>query len=161
MRRLRIIALLSAAALVSACSINTGKTQNLAQPLPMQEPLEAAEQWQQLAVYEVENIGKAGVLSYPVYVQMPSESSAFERSYRDLLTSQLLKRGATVVLNPDAAKAQIYYRVQLSQFQPDKDDEEAYNAVITTQVRRHAQVLHSSSHIYQLSQVESGNFREQ
>ncbi len=160
MLSLRVIAVVSATILISACSPSNQKPQALVQPGIHQEALEAAGQWQQLAENEVENIGKAGVLAYPVYIQLPAEPSAFERSYRDLLTSQLLQRGATVVLNPDAAKAQLYYRVQLAEFQQSQAGETAYNAVITTQVRRHAQILHSSSHIYQLNDAESANFTQ-
>ncbi|WP_027856682.1 hypothetical protein [Marinobacterium jannaschii] len=159
MLSLRVIAMVSATVLISACSNTSTRYNTTAQAPALQEPLEAAGQWQQLANDEANKIGTAGVLAYPVYIQLPAEPSPFEHSYRDLLTSQLLQRGATVVLNPDAAKAQISYRVQLAEFQ-QAEAAKTYNAVITTQVRRQAQVLHSSSHIYNISESESVNFRE-
>lgn len=108
---------------VCACGLLAGcSSSNTAQapvattyPYAEQRRMQAAHHWEVLARYEVEQMmGHERLRVLPLYLGEPpysSESGSFHRGFRDLMTSELVKRGARVSTVPEHA-AQIRIRLE-------------------------------------------------
>lgn len=49
----------------------------------------------------------------PVYVQLPEQSSAFDRGFREFVLTKLVQNGVVVLKQPDAAQLQLSYVTQV------------------------------------------------
>lgn len=143
-------------------------------PLSTQQRLQAAEHWALLARYEAEKmLMNERIRILPLYIQPVDAASGgeFFRSYRDLLTSALVARGARVATTPEQT-AVIQIRVEPIQHRgrdagnppslipslvrnwfygsgsTSGDDE----VVITTQILESSRVLYSNSHRYYINE---------
>ncbi|MBT3147259.1 hypothetical protein Q4583_16990 [Neptunomonas phycophila] len=80
-------------------------------PLTEQKKMQAMHHWQVLADYEAKGIIHQ-LKDQPVYVVPGNTDTVFDKTFREMLTSELVQDGATVMLTPTTA-AEITYDVSL------------------------------------------------
>lgn len=73
-------------------------------PISEQKRMQAAHHWEVLAEHEARDIlAERDLWGQPLYLEPAGKKTAFSRGFRDLLTSELVERGAIVRTRPDAS----------------------------------------------------------
>lgn len=89
-------------------------------PVTQQQKMQAAHHWDVLAEHEAKLItGSLGAANIPLHVNGGDASQIFYKGYTNLLTSQLVQNGATVLTTPGGA-AQVSFDVDVVKH-TDKD----------------------------------------
>jgi len=99
------------------CSLNKTQTpQATAYPATNQQKMQAGHHWDVLASYEASKIIASIEESVPLYLNLIDQgkkASPFSSAYHDLLTSQLVQSGASVITQANAQSITIRYKTQV------------------------------------------------
>jgi len=158
----------------------------IAHPRALQRKMQAAHHWSLLAEYQAGLIIRAiNDPSKPIYIDatLDADSSHFSKAYRDMLQSQLVKKGGLVVTEPTQGAVLISYSAQVIEHQdrpyivlepgilaappaqPVLDapfwryhSVDPTEVIITTKVVEGMLVLHSSSDIFYYNQGDTNHY---
>jgi len=99
-------------------------------PLTEQQKMQAAHHWDVLAEHQADQLIQNDLLrSQPLYIRGSEEATPFSTTFDNLLTSQLVSKGAYVKTTPEQA-AEVSYKVQLVKHR-DRDAIRAPEGAVT------------------------------
>lgn len=105
---------LSGSLLLGGCTLSQQSTipVGASYPINQQQVMQAAHHWDILAKHQAEMIREFTEFKYPLYVKQNTDETPFNKTFSQMLTSQLVQAGASVKVDPEYA-SEVSYTVNL------------------------------------------------
>jgi len=159
-----VLGVVGLSAALSGCVSHLPKVEQF--PQTSQKKVLAAGQWQLMAHDIAANtsalMDRAGLgSSTTLYVWAPSNSSPFDCAFRDMLMTELVKNGKSLVTTPEMASAIVRYQVRVIRHRSDRRAHTSHNypthneVVLTTMVTSGDHYLARETEVYYLEDEDA------